>query len=162
MRRGTVTMSKARRMDVMHPRAQWIRVMLRTSLIHLTPSPSFPIITAPSIPVNSNSAVGIVFVPNLSFNRIIRTPFNDPSSFFTLAQNKLTFCAPGVFARRSVISLSVALLNHLNPFIVQASLLEGYARVSVPEISEPPVLSVIHCPEVHKSEPLRASNRGNE
>src|SRR5579871_907306 len=105
-------------MEARQPKAQWILDILRTSLMALTPSPSFPIITAPCIPINSNSAVGIVLVPNLSFNRIIRTPFNEPSSFLTLAQNKLTLLDPGVFASSRVISLSVAEENHLNPLIV--------------------------------------------
>ena len=105
-------------------------------------------------PSRVSSAVGTLRVPSLSFSRFTTMPgASAPRSSRTGTKNSARPAEPGGLpsgrARVSAISAVVAEVNHLVPDSRQLPSASWRATVSDSPTSEPPVRSVIHCPEVH-------------
>ncbi len=129
-----------------------MRVMFNIVEMRLTPAPSSGSPTGyATAPSSSSSAVGSARVPSFSLRRRTVMAFG-PSSRCRWTRKRASPLDPSgaPSGRASVRAISdvVALVNHLVPYrrhVPDPSLL---ATVPVRDTSDPPAVSVIHCPLV--------------
>ena len=128
--------------------------MLSICPICLIPFPFSPSLKD-FVPLRTNSAVGSYRVPNLSFSLMTSILLSSPSCLIGMKYIESPFVPGTDFpswstsqAKAKEMSESIAEVNHLYP---KSSCSPSFstARVSVAfATSDPPLFSVIHCPEV--------------
>ena len=135
--------TSAARIPAAEPSAQSSRVIVTISMMVATPRPSGPTSQA-TVSSNSGSALALLRLPSLSFNRWIRNGLRVPSGSTRGTRKQDNPC--GAWASTRNRSLIGALVNHLCPRRSQVPSAVGVAVVALVRTSEPPCFSVMPIP----------------